>query len=141
MNKIKVLMFILIAAMLVGIFSSCGEPPEKITVRLIITAGDDEILDVPMVLEHKEPTVLSLFKEAAVMYEINYTLNSKEDSVLTIEHYVDYSEGGIDYFWEYTKDGQLPDNQTGGKANDDIIKDGQVINYIYSTYDTTTAKK
>jgi len=141
MNKLKVLIFVLLLAMSMGLFSSCGEPIEEIRATLKIIAGDDEILDVTIPLKLKEPTVLALFLEATMIYAINYTLNDNGDSVLTIEDYVDRTEGTIDYFWEYLKDGVLPDNTTGGKAKDDKIVDGMVITYVYATYDTSTAKK
>lgn len=136
MKKSRVLIFLLIVVMMSGtlIFSSCGETTEPINVTLIIEAGDDEILNVNMTLTDKEPTVLSLISEAAVVYELNVTYNDNNDSVVDIESYkYRTDDNGVSYFWEYLVNGVLPENTTGGKANAQILTDGMTIKYVYSS--------
>ena len=143
MKKSKVLIFLLMALLMTGsvILSSCGATTEPINVTLVIEAGDDEILHVTMPIAMKEPTVLALVSEAAVIYELNVTYNDNNDSVRDIENYTYRTdENGVTYFWEYLINDVLPENTTGGKANAQPITDGMKITYKYSSYDPKTSK-
>lgn len=139
--KSRVLIFLLIAIMMMGstILTSCNPTIEPINVTLIIEAGDDEILNVTMPISYKDPTVLMLVSEAAMIYELNVTYNDNNDSVKDIEGYLERKEeNGVSYFWEYLINGNLPENTTGGKANAQEITDGMVVKYVYSSYNPNT---
>ena len=143
MNRSKVLIFLLMALLMTGsvILSSCGATTEPINVTLIIEAGEDEILNVTMPIAMKDPTVLALVSEAAVIYELNVTYNDNNDSVKDIENYTYRTdENGVMYFWEYLINDVLPENTTGGKANAQPITDGMKITYKYSSYDPKSSK-
>lgn len=143
MNKSRILILLLISLMITSVMmiTSCTATIEPINVTLIITAGEDEILNVDMPISMKEPTVLALVSEAAMIYEIDITYNDNGDSVKDIENYLEKKdENGIAYFWEYLINDQLPENTTGGKAKDQEIKDGMTITYRYATYDPNTSR-
>lgn len=139
MKKTRVLILFLVTAMLFGVLSSCTTSADEITVTLQIIAGDDEILDADIKLSYADPTVLMLVSEAAALYEINVVYNADNDSVLDIGDYKDQTVDNVMYFWEYYINGVLPENTTGGKAKDQAIKDGDVITYMYASYDMSTA--
>jgi len=143
MRKNKLLILFFVAVLLFGqiFFSSCTTSANEITVRLTIRAGEEELLDDYISLSYPDPTVLMLISEASMLYEINVVYNDNNDSVKDIEEYKDKTDGNLMYFWEYTINGVLPENTTGGKANAQPIKDGDEIVYMYSVIDTTTVKK
>jgi hypothetical protein len=144
MKRNKVLIFAIVVVMMATslIFSSCTATIEPIKVTLIIQAGEEEVINVTMPIAVKEPTIMALVNEAAMVYELNITYNENGDSVQDIEEYKFRTDAdtGISYFWEYLIDGVLPENATGGKANAQEIKDGMVITYRYSTYDPSSSK-
>lgn len=143
MNKSRILILLLISLMITSVImtTSCTATIEPINVTLVIVAGDDEILNVTMPISLKEPTVLALVSEAAVIYEIDITYNENGDSVKDIDNYLEKKdESGVSYFWEYLINDQLPENTTGGKAKDQEIKDGMTVTYRYATYDPSTTK-
>ena len=136
MKNKKLVVLALIFAMLANFLVSCTSNAEEITVTLIITAGEDEIFNDNIKLSYENPTVLMLIQEAAILYEFDITLNDRGDSIKSIKQYTDYKdENNIDHFWEYKINGVLPENTTGGKANAQPIVDGDVIEYVYSTFD------
>jgi|BioPla2DNA2_1021312.scaffolds.fasta_scaffold51956_2 hypothetical protein len=137
----KVLILLLAATIVFTMLTSCATTVEEINVTLIITAGEEEILNQVIPMNYKDPTVLMLVKEAAVLYEIPVVYNENDDSVLHIGEYEAKDVENITYFWEYMINDVLPENTTGGKANAQAIKDGDVIHYIYSSLDITTIKK
>lgn len=140
MRTRRVLILLVAAAVMIGMFASCATTTEEITVKLIITAGDEEILNSDFTLNYKDPTVLMLVNEAAVLYELDVTLNEDGDSVLNIGEYEDKTVDNIMYFWEYYINGVLPENSTGGKANAQTIKNGDTIQYVYSSFDMNSVK-
>ena len=144
MKRNKLLIFLLVAIVMTGslIFSSCTATIEPINATLIILAGEEEILNVTMPIAVKEPTVMALVNEAAIVYELNVTYNDNGDSIKDIETYTEKRDPdtGVAYFWEYLLDGVLPENTTGGKANAQPIKDGMVVTYRYAVYDPATSK-
>ncbi len=132
----------MVVALLATMLMSCTTSASAINVTLKITAGEEEIFNDVVELTDKEPTILMLFQEAAILNEIPYVLNDAGDSVKDIADYPDYTdeETNISYFWEYLINGVQPDNETGGKANAQIVNDGDVIEYIYSTFDPASIK-
>lgn len=139
MKKARVLILLLVTVIICGVMASCTTNANEITVTLQIIAGEDEVLDTQVKLSYENPTVLMLVSEAAAMYEIDVVYNDANDSVLDIAEYKDQVVDDVMYFWEYYINGVLPENNTGGKAKDQVIKDGDVITYTYSTYDMSTA--
>jgi len=143
MKTKKLVLLALVAALLSSLLISCGQTTPIINVTLIITAGEEEVFHDTIEIQHKEPTLMMLVQEAAMLNGLNIVYNEAGDSVLDIGEYKSYKdeETGIDYFWEYLINGVMPDNATGGKANAQPIADGDVIEYIYSTFDPATIKK
>ena len=141
MKKIRILALILIAALAAGIFASCGEESTEITVTLIIDADDETtFFDNKVTIDVPNPTVMNVVKEVMIMYpEVPIVLNANEDSIKDVGEFTEHQEDNMAYFWEYTINGILPDNQTGGKADAQPVKDGDVIMYIYSSYDMSQA--
>ena len=142
MKRKRFVALAMIFTLLASFLAACSSNAEEITVTLIITAGEDEIFNGPIKLNYENPTVLMLIQEAAILYEFDITLNERGDSIKSIKEYNDYKdENNIDHFWEYKINGVLPENTTGGKANAQPIADGDVIEYVYSTFDPATIAK
>ena len=141
MKTKKLVVFAIIIALLSSFIISCEATP-IVNVTLIITAGEEEVFNDTIEIQHKEPTLMMLVQEAAMLNGINVVYNEAGDSILDIGEYPSYTdeETGIQYFWEYKVNGALPDNATGGKANAQPIADGDVFEYVYSTFDPASIK-
>jgi hypothetical protein len=139
MKKCKTALLLAVTVLLFSmtLLSSCGEPIPEINVTLIIEADGEELLDKVYTLKLETPTVLSLVQQAVIDDEIQITLNPNEDSIQDMQGYKERTEGTVSYFWEFIVNDVLLDNQTGGKAKDYVIKDGDVIKYVYSAYDAS----
>jgi len=137
----KVLTALLAAMLLLGTLASCAGESTAITVQLAIYATnaegeEDVIYDGPVEVDVESPTVLSAVLEAAAQNGFDVTLKSNDMSVASFKEYGDKTdENGIAYYWDYTKNGAIPDAETGGKAGTDAIVDGDVIVYEYLTMD------
>ena len=140
MKKIRTIALILTAVLMAGIFASCSSETTEVTVMLIIEAGDDVFFDSKVTVDVENPTIMNVVKEVMIMYpEVPIVLNDSEDSIKDVGEYTEHQEDNMAYFWEYTINGILPDNQTGGKANAQPVKEGDVIMYVYSSYDMSQA--
>lgn len=134
MKFTRVLALVLVGIMAVLCMASCGA--ETINVNLKINCGDPEfpiILDVEVPLKANDPTVLQAFVEGCILNQMDYTLTEDEESVKDIDVYKDYvdTETNTTYYWYYTINGAEP---TSGKAADNTVSDGDVIEYIYTEY-------
>jgi len=118
--------------------TSCTTSAQEITVTLKITAGEDEVFNDNIKLSYADPTVLTLVSEADAMNDsLTVVYNDAGDSVKDINDYLDTSDDTTIYFWEYTINGVLPANETGGKAGSQPIVDGDVVEYVYSSMQIT----
>ena len=121
-------------------FASCSSETTETNVVLVIEAGDDVFYDGKVTVDVENPTVMNVIMEVMIQDpDIPIVLNENQDSILDIGEYTAHDEENISYFWEYMINGVLPDNQTGGKANAQPVKEGDVITYIYSSYDMSQA--
>lgn len=132
----RILALVLACIMAVLCLASCGATAPTITVTLKINCNDPEfpiILDVPVEIKSKNPTVLEAFAEGCIVNGMDYQLDESGESVLDIDEYIDYKdeETNTTYYWYYTINGKEP---TSGKAADNAIADGDVIEYIYEAY-------
>ena len=140
MKKLRAIAALLIAVLSLGILSSCSAETTETTVYLTIEAGDDVFYDNKVTVDVANPTVMNVIMEIMIADpDIPIVLNDAQDSIKDIGEYTEHEEEGIAYFWEYSINGVLPDNQTGGKANAQPVKEGDVIVYMYSSYDMTQA--
>ncbi len=144
MKKIRILALVLAFAMLALCVVSCGEPRVKVNVTVQIVADDPEnpILDTPITIESTNPTVLEAVREALIINEISYTLNEDESSIVDILDYkdlgADQSGDGLVYYWMYYLNDMEP---SSGKANTNTIKEGDVIKYVYSSFNPADLNK
>ena len=123
--------------------ASCGEPKVKVnvTIKIIADNPDEPILETPITVESTNPTVLEAVREALIVNEIPYNLTDDESSILDIQDYKDLSAtqsgDGLVYYWMYYLNDVEP---TTGKANTNTIAEGDVITYVYSSFDPTQLK-
>ena len=145
MKLTRILALVLMSVMLVLAAVSCGELPPEITVKLQIQDPDNEgsyILDVDVVLQEHNPTVLSAFQAACIENEIKYDLNSESTAVLNIADHNDLSAeasgDGLVYYWMYLLNDLEP---TSGQASTNPVADGDKITYIYDSFNPEDLKK
>lgn len=123
--------------MLVLALASCGAVAEPITVTVKITPDINDpqstILDLAVELQSNEPTVLDAFIEGCTIAEFDFVLDAAGESVVDIDQYKDYTdtETNTTYYWYYTVNGVEPEI---GKAYDNVVADGDVIEYIYTSF-------
>ena len=142
MKFTRVLALALAAVCVLLAFAYCGNvtaPKINVTVKIIGDDPEEPILDTVVEVQDAAPTVLMAFREACELNEIAYDLTEGEDSVLNIKDFKDYTEKetGIAHYWMYYINDVEP---TSGKANVNAIADGDVITYMYVTFDPATAK-
>lgn len=142
MKFTRVLALALAAVCVLLTFASCGNvtaPKINVTVKIIGDDPEEPILDTVVEVQDAAPTVLMAFREACELNEIAYDLTEGEDSVLNVKDFKDYTEKetGIAHYWMYYINDVEP---TSGKANVNAIADGDVITYMYVTFDPATAK-
>ena len=142
MKFTRVLALALAAVCVLLTFASCGNvtaPKINVTVKIIGDDPEEPILDTVVEVQDAAPTVLMAFREACELNEIPYDLTEGEDSVLNVKDFKDYTETetGIAHYWMYYINDVEP---TSGKANVNAIADGDVITYMYVTFDPATAK-
>ena len=142
MKFTRVLALALAAVCVLLTFASCGNvtaPKINVTVKIIGDDPEEPILDTVVEVQDAAPTVLMAFREACELNEIPYDLTEGEDSVLNVKDFKDYTENetGIAHYWMYYINDVEP---TSGKANVNAIADGDVITYMYVTFDPATAK-
>ena len=142
MKFTRVLALALAAVCVLLTFASCGNvtaPKINVTVKIIGDDPEEPILDTVVEVQDAAPTVLMAFREACERNEIPYDLTEGEDSVLNVKDFKDYTENetGIAHYWMYYINDVEP---TSGKANVNAIADGDVITYMYVTFDPATAK-
>ena len=143
MKLSRIFAMALAGLMLVVVLASCSAAAEPITVTLKVNCGDPEfpvILEVPVELQSNNPTVLDAVIEGFTINEIDYTLDSANESVVDIDEYKDYTdtETNTTYYWYYTVNGVEP---TTGKAYDNAVADGDVIEYIYTSFIPETVEE
>ena len=113
----------------------------NVTVKIIADNPDEPILDTPITIESTNPTVLEAVREALIVNEIAYNLTEDGSSILDIQDYKDLSAtqsgDGLVYYWMYYLNDVEP---TSGKAVDNAIAEGDVITYVYSSFDPTKIK-
>ncbi|MBO5218638.1 MAG: hypothetical protein J6C52_04355 [Clostridia bacterium] len=143
MKLTRILTLALAFVMLALCAVSCGEPKIKVnvTVKIIADNPDEPILDTPITIESTNPTVLEAVREALFVNEIPYNLTDDQSSILDIQDYKDLaanqSGDGLVYYWMYYLNDVEP---TTGKAVDNAIAEGDVITYVYSSFDPTQIK-
>lgn len=143
MKLTRILTLALAFVMLALCAVSCGEPKIKVnvTVKIIADNPDEPILDTPITIESTNPTVLEAVREALIVNEIPYNLTDDQSSILDIQDYKDLaanqSGDGLVYYWMYYLNDVEP---TSGKAVDNPIAEGDVITYVYSSFDPTQIK-
>lgn len=143
MKLTRILTLALAFVMLALCAVSCGEPKIKVnvTVKIIADNPDEPILDTPITIESTNPTVLEAVREALIVNEIPYNLTDDQSSILDIQDYKDLaanqSGDGLVYYWMYYLNDVEP---TTGKAVDNAIAEGDVITYVYSSFDPTQIK-
>ena len=143
MKLTRILTLALAFVMLALCAVSCGEPKIKVnvTVKIIADNPDEPILDTPITIESTKPTVLEAVREALIVNEIPYNLTDDQSSILDIQDYKDLaanqSGDGLVYYWMYYLNDVEP---TSGKAVDNAIAEGDVITYVYSSFDPTQIK-
>ena len=143
MKLTRILTLALAFVMLALCAVSCGEPKVtvNVTVKIIADNPDEPILDTPITIESTNPTVLEAVREALIVNEIPYNLTDDESSILDIQDYKDLaatqSGDGLVYYWMYYLNDVEP---TTGKAVDNPIAEGDVITYVYSSFDPTQIK-
>ena len=143
MKLTRILTLALAFVMLALCAVSCGEPKIKVnvTVKIIADNPDEPILDTPITIESTNPTVLEAVREALIVNEIPYNLTDDQSSILDIQDYKDLaanqSGDGLVYYWMYYLNDVEP---TSGKAVDNEIAEGDVITYVYSSFDPTQIK-
>ena len=123
-TRISALALALIMAALC--FVSCGA--KTINVDLKINCGDADvpvILDVKVPIKSNDPTVLQVFVEGCLLNDMDYTLTDDEKSVKDID-----VETNTTYYWNYTVNGK----ELTGKAADNIVADGDVIEFTYTSF-------
>ncbi len=137
----RVLTLAVAGIMLALCLASCGAVAPEINVTVKIVAGEETILDAVVPIQSNEPTVLEAFQEACIVNEIDYVLTEDGASVLDIEEYKDLSAeasgDGLVYYWMYLLNDQEPKS---GKANTNLIADGDVITYQYDSFDPEDVK-
>ncbi len=135
MKLSRVLAIAMAGIMLVLALASCGAEPITVTVKVTpdINDSDSTILDMSVTLNMSNPTVLDAFIEGCTIAEYEYTLDDAAQSVVDIDVYKDYtdSETNTTYYWYYTINGTEP---TSGKASENVVADGDVVEYIYTSY-------
>lgn len=136
MKLTRILALALVGVMAVLCLASCGATAPTITVTLKINCGDPSfpvILDVPVAIKSENPTVLEAFIEGCVVNEMDYSLDASEEFVVDIDQYKDYTdaETNTTYYWYFTVNGEEPKS---GKAVNTPIADGDVIEYIYTSF-------
>lgn len=143
MKLTRILTLALAFVMLALCAVSCGEPKVtvNVTVKIIADNPDEPILDTPITIESTNPTVLEAVREALIVNEIAYNLTEDGSSILDIQDYKDLSAtqsgDGLVYYWMYYLNDVEP---TTGKAVDNAIAEGDVITYVYSSFDPTQIK-
>ena len=143
MKLTRILTLALAFVMLALCAVSCGEPKVTVNVTVKIIADDpaNPILDTPITIESTNPTVLEAVREALFVNEIPYNLTDDQSSILDIQDYKDLaanqSGDGLVYYWMYYLNDVEP---TTGKAVDNAITEGDVITYVYSSFDPTQIK-
>lgn len=143
MKLTRILTLALAFVMLALCAVSCGEPKVtvNVTVKIIADNPDEPILDTPITIESTNPTVLEAVREALIVNEIAYNLTEDGSSILDIQDYKDLSAtqsgDGLVYYWMYYLNDVEP---TSGKAVDNAIAEGDVITYVYSSFDPTQIK-
>jgi len=143
MKLTRILTLALAFVMLALCAVSCGEPKIKVNVTVKIIADDpaNPVLDTPITIESTNPTVLEAVREALIVNEIPYNLTDDQSSILDIQDYKDLaanqSGDGLVYYWMYYLNDVEP---TTGKAVDNAIAEGDVITYVYSSFDPTQIK-
>jgi len=143
MKLTRILTLALAFVMLALCAVSCGEPKIKVnvTVKIIADNPNEPILDTPITIESTNPTVLEAVREALIVNEIPYNLTDDQSSILDIQDYKDLaanqSGDGLVYYWMYYLNDVEP---TTGKAVDNAIAEGDVITYVYSSFDPTQIK-
>ena len=143
MKLTRILTLALAFVMLALCAVSCGEPKIKVnvTVKILADNPDEPILDTPITIESTNPTVLEAVREALIVNEIPYNLTDDQSSILDIQDYKDLaanqSGDGLVYYWMYYLNDVEP---TTGKAVDNAIAEGDVITYVYSSFDPTQIK-
>jgi len=143
MKLTRILTLALAFVMLALCAVSCGEPKIKVNVTVKIIADDpaNPVLDTPITIESTNPTVLEAVREALIVNEIPYNLTEDESSILDIQDYKDLaanqSGDGLVYYWMYYLNGEEP---VSGKAADNPIAEGDVIEYVYSSFNPEDVK-
>ncbi len=135
MKLSRVLAIAMAGIMLVLTLASCGAEPIEVTVKVTpdINDANSTIVDMSVSLNMANPTVLDALIEACTAAEYEYTLDNAAQSVVDIDVYKDYtdSETNTTYYWYYTINGEEP---TSGKAAENAVADGDVVEYIYTSY-------
>jgi len=142
LTRILTLALALVMLALCGV--SCGEP--KVTVNVTLQIIDEKdpsnpILETPVTVESVKPTVLEAVREALFVNEISYTLDESEMSIVDIDEYKDLdatkSGDGLVYYWMYFINDVEP---ASGKAGDNTINEGDVIKYVYTSFNPEDVK-
>lgn len=152
-TTIKLLALVMLAVMLGTMFCSCGKSTMnvKIGVKLgsdyidykynenadnpdFMIPSEDRVFlnDVNVEVAYEEGTqvsVLDVFKNAAAEYALDFTLDSNEASVTSVNNYGGFTgkdaEGKtLVFFWTYTINGVEP---TEGRAATNYVKEGDVV--------------
>lgn len=133
MKLTKIMSLILVAIFILGTMSSCVTDAAEISVNLIIKAGDDRIFNstvkFAVTSEDGTATVINIVNEAIAMYELDIELETSGSSIKRVKNYKETQIDDTLYYWFYTINGVEP---TSGKADTNTVKDGDIIEYVFS---------
>ncbi len=143
MKKIRILALAVALLMLSACVVGCTKV-EKVTVNAVVTVvdGEENILgpvnvavestaDVPV-------TVLMALTTALDNNEIVYTCTEDQLSISSIADRGDKNEDGMEYFWEYTINGEEVET---GRAGTNTFEEGAQIVFTYVSESTEDLAK
>ncbi len=158
-TTLKLIALVMLAVMLTSMFCACGKSKMNVTIGAklgedyityqynanadneeFIIPQDDRIClnDVTIEVQYEEGSqvsVLDVFKNAAIEYELDYELDSSGESISSINKYGGFSgtdeEGKVlVFFWSYTINGVEP---TSGRAGTNYVNEGDKIEFILTS--------
>lgn len=135
MKKIKIIAAVLLALLAVMSLASCGDGDSDTKIaggdtNVTVKISSDEygVLVEGTVGLADDATVLDAITAFCDIEGIECTYNDELTTVVALGEYKESERNKLSYYWNYTLNGK----ELEGRASDNTVSDGDVVNYNYT---------
>ena len=130
MKKFRILALALACVMMIGMCVGCSSANDITVTLKFVTEDNHEFFSQEIKINAETPTVELAVNEANATYtSLGCTWSDRYE--LSLADYPDVvNEDGSSIYWSFTINGE----EATAKANEAVIKDGDVIVYTYTTF-------